>query len=511
MNGHSSSGDGGAIGAVPAGFTNTSYTILPNGATVAATAGGTTFRNRGQNAVGTASTGNAAFNALINSVTDSYGTTGITAASMTFDNLVSGRAYQIQVFYNEHRADITERVMTYGDGNGNNVSLAGGAGNFGQFAVGNFIAVGTTQHLTMTANGFANIHYNAIVIAEAASPAPIVPTNLVATGLLSAVSLDWDNNTQSGFSHFIVKRATTPGGPYTPLPGATPTVSAYTDIGLTGGTTYYYVVTAVNSLGQESGPSNQAQATASSVATPTPPNFLFIITDDQDTHSVGAYRRAEPVENGAGGQHYIIDTPNIDRLAEEGMLFHSARIMGSEVGAVCTASRTCLMTGRSTWERAVGMTAAQTFPGIFNRGVRGGGLSDLPFATYRTCKVGNSYPLANGEFSVVNDATKLGNTDGNGSEWHADRSLEHIDHWRSNHQPNGKPFLLYLGFSHPHDERNARTNPNLTGRYGCVNTTTPASLTINPLAPPPPLTTYWRIHSITVTSRSVTKLPSPVS
>ena len=225
---------------------------------------------------------------------------------------------------------------------------------------------------------------------------------------------------------------------------------------------------------------------------PAPPNFLFIITDDQDTYSVGAYRRTEPAEPRPDGQPYVVDTPNIDRLAEEGMIFHQARLMGSWTGAVCTASRTCIQTGRGTWRAKQDYdgagSAANTLPGIFNRGVRSG-LPSRPYATYRTCKVGNSYPTANLEFAVVNDATKRGNTDGNGSEWHADRSIDHINHWRTNHRPFGKPFLMFLGFSHPHDTRmarNAANPPDLAGRYHCFNATDPASIPLAPLAPPLP-------------------------
>jgi choline-sulfatase len=187
-----------------------------------------------------------------------------------------------------------------------------------------------------------------------------------------------------------------------------------------------------------------------------------------------------------------VDTPNIDRLAGEGMLFHQARIMGSWTGAVCTASRTCIQTGRGTWRAKQDSegagSAANTLPGIFNRGARSG-LPNLPYATYRTCKSGNSYPTANLEFTIVNDATKRGNTDGNGSEWHADRGIDHINHWRTNHRPAGKPFLMFLGFSHPHDTRmarNAANPPNLAGRYHCFNTTNPATIPLAPLAPPLP-------------------------
>jgi choline-sulfatase len=215
------------------------------------------------------------------------------------------------------------------------------------------------------------------------------------------------------------------------------------------------------------------------------PNFLFIITDDQDTYSIGAYRNSEPAELDASGNPYLVDTPNMDRLAAEGMLFHQARLMGANSGAVCTPSRTTIMTGKNTWQRTDGVTAAVTFPGIFNRGVRSG-TNDVPYATYRTCKSGNSYPTANGEFAIVNDATKRGNTDGNGSEWHADHFIDYIDDWQANHRPVNKPFFIYLGFSHPHDTRNARETPNLTGRYNCINTTNTAGIVLNTNAPPLP-------------------------
>ena len=55
-----------------------------------------------------------------------------------------------------------------------------------------------------------------------------------------------------------MERSTTSGGPYTTV--ASPTTTSYTDTGLSNGTTYYYVVAAVNSVGT-SGNSNQASAT----------------------------------------------------------------------------------------------------------------------------------------------------------------------------------------------------------------------------------------------------------
>ncbi|MDF7807252.1 sulfatase-like hydrolase/transferase, partial [Pontiellaceae bacterium B12219] len=446
---------------------------------------------------------------------------------------------------------------------------------WGQFAVGTFVASGTTQLLTHKANSFGNIHFNAILVVEATVRPPGSPTGLMAESLDSAVRLSWEANTQYGFSHYVVKRASVSGGPYTPLPGATPTDNSYTDSSVSNGTSYYYVVSAVNIEDEESADSTEVEAvpapydapevpvglesragnrkaflewddnlqtgfkafqvkralqsggpyalietvtdsafidtsltnevsyyyvvsalnlydeeSANSIemevipsASAAPPNFLFIIADDMDTYAVNAYRRTEPSETDANGNFYAIDTPNMDRLAEEGMMFHQARLMGANVGAVCTPSRTTIMTGKNTWERDVDVTAATTFPGVFNRGVRSNAI-DLPYVTYRTCKNGNSYPTANAEFQTVNDATKRGNTDGGGSEWHGDRGVDYIADWNENYRTNDTPFMMYLGFSHPHDTRNAREE--LTGRYNCVNTTDPSSLVLNTNAPPLP-------------------------
>ena len=312
---------------------------------------------------------------------------------------------------------------------------------------------------------------------------PQIPASFNAVAQDGAVSLNWADNLQVGFSEFRVSRSLTSGGPYSPL--ATTSESTYTDNAVTNNTTYFYVVTAVNSDGLESAPSNEDSATPA--AGVVPPNFVFIITDDQDIYSINAYRQLEPVEPDANGQPYLIDTPNIDRLANEGMIFHQARIMGSRSAAVCRGTRTSIMTGKNAWDNETDVSGPVTFPAIFNVGAQGG-RATRPYATYRTCKNGNSFNTANVEFTVRNDATRRGNTDGNGSEWHKDRALEHIENWRVNHQAAGTPFFMYLGFSHPHDERNAREDPALTTRYGCINTTTPGSLARILLGrSPPPL------------------------
>jgi hypothetical protein len=91
---------------------------------------------------------------------------------------------------------------------------------------------------------------------------PAAPTNLTATAGNQQISLTW--TVSSGATSYNVMRGGENGGPYTTV--SSPTTISYTDTGLTNGTTYYYVVAAVNSSGQ-SGNSNQASAAPSAPGT----------------------------------------------------------------------------------------------------------------------------------------------------------------------------------------------------------------------------------------------------
>lgn len=70
---------------------------------------------------------------------------------------------------------------------------------------------------------------------------------------------------------------------------------------------------------------------------PQHPDILFIFADDLAVDGVRSL----------GGD--IVETPNLDRLAERGTVFTHAFNQGSWTGAVCVASRTMLNTGRSLW------------------------------------------------------------------------------------------------------------------------------------------------------------------
>ena len=91
--------------------------------------------------------------------------------------------------------------------------------------------------------------------------APPTPTGLAATAGDKQVSLTW--NASSGATSYHVKRSTASGGPYNQV--ASTTVANDTDASLANGTTYYYVVSALNSAG-ESADSSQVSATPAAPA-----------------------------------------------------------------------------------------------------------------------------------------------------------------------------------------------------------------------------------------------------
>jgi hypothetical protein len=96
------------------------------------------------------------------------------------------------------------------------------------------------------------------------------PWGLTATGGNGQVSFSW--GTALGATSYNVKRSATSGGPYANLAaGLGVTNTAFTDLTAVNGTTYYYVVSTVNSAG-EGAVSGQASATASCTTTPAVTN-----------------------------------------------------------------------------------------------------------------------------------------------------------------------------------------------------------------------------------------------
>ena len=133
------------------------------------------------------------------------------------------------------------------------------------------LANGTTYYCVVTVvNGSGESGYSNQAGATPTSNPPPAPGGLTAAASYGQVSLSW--TASAGATSYNVYRSTTNGGPYTRIASGAMTTN-YTDIGLSNGTTYYYVVTAVNGIG-ESGYSNQAGATPTGGGASLPISFV---------------------------------------------------------------------------------------------------------------------------------------------------------------------------------------------------------------------------------------------
>ncbi len=194
------------------------------------------------------------------------------------------------------------------------------------------------------------------------------------------------------------------------------------------------------------------------------PNVLFLFADDQSYETMGAFG------------HTDIETPNLDRLARRGATFTHAYNMGSWSGAVCVASRTMLISGRSVWsahaiyqstdrERRAGVLWPQLlgqagyrtyFTGKWHiqtdpakcfdvvRHVRGGMPGTVPQAYNRPHR---DKPDA---WSPYDPA--LGGFWAGGKHWSevvADDAIDFLADARQRHEP----FFMYIAFNAPHDPR----------------------------------------------------------
>jgi hypothetical protein len=105
--------------------------------------------------------------------------------------------------------------------------------------------------------GYGTLMYTLKASVYPPLPTPMSPTGLTATPGVGRVQLQW--SAASTANGFTIRRATTPGGPYSELATYRGIIPEYTDTTVASGTTYYYVVAANNQAA--TGP-NSAQATA---------------------------------------------------------------------------------------------------------------------------------------------------------------------------------------------------------------------------------------------------------
>lgn len=156
-------------------------------------------------------------------------------------------------------------------------------------------------------------------VPDPAAPPPPAPEALVATAGNAAVTLAW--SATGGATGYTVKRATVSGGPYTAVGDST--TPAFSDTGLTNGTTYYYVVSARNADG-ESANSAQATATPAVPTVPAAPTGLTVAAGNAQltltwSGSTGATSYRVKRATTSGGPYTVIASPTTPSYTDTGL------------------------------------------------------------------------------------------------------------------------------------------------------------------------------------------------
>lgn len=172
------------------------------------------------------------------------------------------------------------------------------------------------------------------------------------------------------------------------------------------------------------------------------PNIVWIFADDHAYQAIGAYGgRLEPLNL----------TPNIDRLAKEGMIFQRAYVGNS----ICAPSRATLLTGKHSH-----LNGKLDNRGGFNHD-QPQFQKDLRASGYQTAMIGkihlagkmqgfDYWEVLPGQGRYINPVfiTEEGRTtyEGHSTDIITDRALN----WLDNGRDTAKPFMLMVHFKAPH-------------------------------------------------------------
>jgi arylsulfatase A-like enzyme len=182
------------------------------------------------------------------------------------------------------------------------------------------------------------------------------------------------------------------------------------------------------------------------------PNILFIFSDDHATHAIGAYG---PKHNNPE-LHKYVQTPALDRLAAEGMLFVNAFCANS----ICGPSRAAILTGKHAHfngmlnNDTIFDGSQQTFPKLLQAG------------GYNTAWMGKwhlfSDPTGFDEWAILTRSGQQGTyynphfgtsgglepEEGYTATLITDRAIE----WLEGQKESDKPFFLMYSHKTPHRE-----------------------------------------------------------
>ena len=204
-------------------------------------------------------------------------------------------------------------------------------------------------------------------------------------------------------------------------------------------------------------------AHAQSKAASQRPNIIFIFTDDHAAHAISAY----------GSK--VNKTPNIDRLATEGMRFDRCLVTNS----ICGPSRACILTGKYSHKNGFFRNgnrfdgSQMTFPKILQKG------------GYQTAMIGkwhlssdptgfDYWEVLKGQGPYYNPPMKTAD----GTNKHVGYTTEIITdlalRWLKTDRDQDKPFMLMYQHKAPH--RNWQPGPKYLSMYDGVTIPEPPTL-----------------------------------
>ncbi|MEM9325273.1 MAG: sulfatase [Bacteroidota bacterium] len=150
-----------------------------------------------------------------------------------------------------------------------------------------------------------------------------------------------------------------------------------------------------------------------------PPNIVFCLADDWGWPHAGAY--------GDAG----VSTPNFDRIANEGVLFHHAYVTSPS----CTPSRNAFITGKYHWELGPGANLWSTLPSEHQ--------SFIHLLAANGYVAGRTSAKTWGPGNIDNWVEHHGNHP-------SGDAFEAFDEFLDTTEAKDKPFFFWLGSSDPH-------------------------------------------------------------
>jgi arylsulfatase A-like enzyme len=179
----------------------------------------------------------------------------------------------------------------------------------------------------------------------------------------------------------------------------------------------------------------------SDLSSNSPPNIIFIMTDDHAFQAISAYDET------------LIKTPNIDRLAEEGMRFDRAFVTNS----ICAPSRAVILTGKHSHLNGIRDngnrfdSTQQTFPKI----LRANGYTTAMIGKWhlKTQPTGfDFWKVLPGQGDYYHPRFRTPDGMVMDSGYVTDLITDEAIDWLKNDRDQSKPFLLMYQHKAPHRE-----------------------------------------------------------